>query len=66
MYEFNEGDILTLKKHHACGSYDWKLLVRGVVVTIECVECNRVVKLKRTDLNKRIKKITKGEVGNEK
>ncbi len=59
MYKFAEGDIVTLKKPHPCGSYDWKLLKNGVEVTLECVGCSRLVKIKRTDFNKRIKSIMK-------
>ncbi len=59
MYKFEEGDVVTLKKPHPCGSYDWKLLKNGVEVTIECVECKRIVKIKRTEFNKRIKSIVK-------
>lgn len=59
MYKFSEGDKVTLKKSHPCGSYDWKLLKNGVEVTIECVGCGRIVKIKRTEFNRRIKSIEK-------
>lgn len=65
MYEFSEGDIVTLKKKHPCGSYKWILLRNGVDVTIKCVECDRIVKLKRTEFNRRIKKIEKVGTTNE-
>ncbi len=59
MYKFSEGDIVTLKKKHPCGSFEWKLLKNGVDVTIKCIGCDRVVKLNRMEFNKRIKKIEK-------
>ncbi len=59
MYKFEEGDIITLKKQHPCGSYKWKLLRNGVEVTLECVTCQRIVKIKRTEFNRRIKHIEK-------
>ncbi|MFV0424432.1 MAG: DUF951 domain-containing protein [Bacilli bacterium] len=66
MYKFEEGDIVTLKKGHPCGSYKWKLLKNGVEVTIECVGCGRIVKIKRTEFNRRIKQIEKaGEINEE-
>lgn len=66
MYKFSEGDIVTLKKKHPCGSYDWKLLKNGVDVTIKCVGCERIVKINRMEFNKRIKSIMKdGECSEE-
>ncbi len=59
MYKFSEGDVVTLKKKHPCGSYEWLLVRNGVDVTIKCVGCNRIVKLNRMEFNKRIKKIEK-------
>ncbi len=59
MYEFAVGDIVTLKKVHPCGGYQWELLKNGVDVTIKCVTCQRIVKLNRMEFNRRIKKIEK-------
>ncbi len=66
MYKFQEGDVVTLKKPHPCGSYQWHLVKNGVEVTVECVGCGRVAKIKRIDFNKRIKMIERDGVKVEK
>ncbi len=55
------GDIVTLKKKHPCGSYEWEILRVGADFRIKCTGCDRQVWLKRRDLEKRIKKVTKKE-----
>lgn len=64
MYPFKVGDVVTLKKPHPCGGFDWKLIKNGIEVTIECTTCGRVTKLDRKEFNRRIKKI-RGEVNEE-
>lgn len=61
MYQFKEGDIVTLKKPHnkVCGSHEWQLVTNGVYVTIKCMGCERVTKIKRIEFNRRIKQIHK-------
>ncbi len=54
---FKANDILVLKKKHPCGSFKWKVVKNGVDVTLECLECNRVVKIDRMELRRRIKEI---------
>jgi len=55
------GDIVTLKKKHPCGSYEWEILRVGADFRIKCTGCDRQVWLKRRDLEKKIKKSTKKE-----
>lgn len=54
---YNLGDIVTLKKVHPCGSYDFEIVRLGADVKIRCVKCSRVVMLPRVLLNKKIKKV---------
>ncbi|HHU81170.1 MAG: DUF951 domain-containing protein [Bacilli bacterium] len=53
--EFNVGEIVTLKKPHPCGSYDWKILRTGVDFKLECAKCGRVIMIPRIDFLKRLK-----------
>ncbi len=54
---FKAGDTLVLKKKHPCGSFKWKVVKNGIDVTLECVECSRIIKVNRMELRKRIKEI---------
>ena len=56
-----KGDIVRLKKKHPCGSYDWEILRVGADFRIKCTGCQRQIWLKRSDLEKRIKKIINKE-----
>lgn len=52
------GDILTLKKKHPCGGFDWEVLRVGADFRIKCITCDRQVWLPRREVERRIKKIT--------
>ncbi len=66
MLLFKENDILRLKKEHPCGNTKWKVLKNGVDVKMECLGCNRIVKIDRKELRRRIIEIVEEGVGNEK
>ena len=51
------GDIVKLKKGHACGANNWKVLRTGVDFKLQCLECDRVIWVKRTEFNKNVRKI---------
>lgn len=57
----NINDIITLKKPHPCGSYDWKVIRTGADLKLQCMGCDRVVMLDRPTVIKRMKKITSGD-----
>lgn len=57
MQKINIGDIITLKKPHPCGSYDWKVIRSGADIKLQCMECDRIVMLERPTVIKRLKKI---------
>ncbi|MBN2853625.1 MAG: DUF951 domain-containing protein [Clostridia bacterium] len=59
--ELNLNDIVELKKPHPCGDKRWKILRTGADFRIQCLGCGHKVMLSRVDLEKRIKKILKGE-----
>jgi hypothetical protein len=51
------GDVVELKKQHACGCKEFEITRVGMDIKIKCVKCERVVMLDRPTLEKRIKKI---------
>lgn len=51
------GDIVTLKKSHPCGSFDWEVLRTGIDFRLKCKGCGHLVMIPRTKLEKNIKKI---------
>jgi hypothetical protein len=58
---YNLGDIVTMKKVHPCGSYDFEIIRLGADVKIRCVRCSRVIMIPRVELNKKIKKVVYNE-----
>ena len=50
-------DIVTLRKPHPCGGYDWKIVRLGADIGLECLTCKRVVLLPRRELARRMKRI---------
>ena len=58
---YNLGDIVTMKKVHPCGSYDFEIIRLGADVKIRCVKCSRVIMIPRVELNKKIKQVVCNE-----
>ena len=50
------GDVVQMKKAHACGGDTWQVLLAGADVRLKCVTCGRVVLLDRVRFNSRMKK----------
>jgi len=55
------GDVLTLKKPHPCGCFDFLVTRVGMDFKIKCQSCGHEVMVPRAKIEKRIKKITSGE-----
>lgn len=53
------GDIVTMKKQHPCGEYDWEILRTGIDFRAKCVGCEREIMVARNKFEKNIKKIVK-------
>ena len=50
------GDIVELKKQHACGCKEFEITRVGMDIKIKCTKCSRLIMLDRVTLEKRIKK----------
>ena len=54
------GDIVEMKKPHACQTNKWKITRMGVDIKIKCVNCNREIMMDRLEFDKKLKKIIGG------
>ena len=55
--EFGLGDVVLMKKPHACGDNEWTIIRVGADVKIKCAQCGRIVMLDRADFVRMGKKI---------
>lgn len=55
--KLNIGDVVILKKAHACGGKDWKILRVGMDFRLVCCKCGHQVWLPRTKLEKSIRQV---------
>ncbi len=53
----NIGDVVELKKQHACGNKEFEITRVGMDIKIKCMKCERVIMLDRSTLEKRVKKL---------
>ena len=60
---FTVGDILNMKKNHACGKNAKQMLVlmAGSDVKVKCISCGREMIIPRVKLEKSIKNVTRKE-----
>lgn len=54
------GDIVEMRKPHACGTNEWQITRVGVDIKIKCVHCNREIMMDRLEFDKKMKKIIGG------
>jgi len=57
--DISVGDIITTKKNHPCGSYDFEIMRVGIDFRIKCCGCEKQIWIERRNLEKRIKKISR-------
>jgi len=50
------GDLLQLKKPHACGANCWEVIRVGMDIRVKCQQCGHAVLMPRDKLERRIKK----------
>lgn len=54
------GDIVEMKKPHACQTNKWQITRMGVDIKIKCINCNREIMMDRLEFDKKLKKIIGG------
>lgn len=52
-------DIVRLRKPHACGGFEWRVVRLGVDIGLVCTTCGRRVLLPRAKFNKRLKNLVR-------
>ena len=57
--EIAVGDIVTMKKKHPCGSFQWEVLRVGADFRLKCEGCGHQVMISRRQVEKNIKNIEK-------
>ena len=57
----NVGELATMRKPHACGSYEWEIVRVGADIGIKCLKCGHRVLLDREYFNKRVKEVRPSE-----
>ena len=55
--DFGLGDVVLMKKPHACGENEWTIIRVGADIKIKCNRCGRIVMLDRADFVRMGKKI---------
>ena len=54
-------DILEMKKEHPCGSKQFLVLRSGMDFKLRCMKCGHEIMSPRSKIEKRIRKIIRGE-----
>lgn len=49
------GDVVRLKKPHACGTNEWEVTKLGMDIGMDCVGCSRKVRLLRAEFDRRFR-----------
>lgn len=52
---FDVGDVVIMKKPHACGENKWIITRNGVDIKIKCVHCGHEVMMDRLEFKKKLK-----------
>lgn len=55
--DYDLGDLVEMKKPHACGSNAWIINRMGADIKLTCSACQRTIMLTRHDFDKRLKKV---------
>ena len=50
------GDIIEMKKAHACGNKTWEVTRLGVDIKLKCTGCGHEIMMDRVELYKKMKK----------
>ncbi|GAF39558.1 hypothetical protein JCM14202_1424 [Agrilactobacillus composti DSM 18527 = JCM 14202] len=54
---FELGDIVLMKKPHACGTNRWEVLRMGMDIRIKCLGCGHMIMMPRKDFQKKMKHV---------
>ena len=54
---YNLGDLVIMKKPHACKTNEWIITRMGVDIKIKCKNCGREIMMDRLEFEKKLKKV---------
>lgn len=54
---FALGDLVQMKKSHACGTNRWEILRVGMDIRIKCMGCGHMIMMPRQEFTKKMKKV---------
>ena len=54
---FKLGDIIVMKKPHACGENRWEVIRLGADIKVKCLGCGHIVMIPRAEFKKKFKKV---------
>ncbi len=57
LYKYRAGDIVTLRKAHPCGSFEWVVIKAGMEISVKCMKCGHFQVLPRRKLEKATKNV---------
>ena len=60
----NIGDVVEMRKQHACGNKEFEIIRVGMDIKLKCKNCSRVIMLDKETAQKRIKKFIKKSENN--
>lgn len=58
-WNYEIGDVVTLKKPHPCGSHEWEILRVGADFRLKCQGCGHQVMIDRKIVEKSTRKLLK-------
>lgn len=57
MRRYQSGDVVQMKKPHACGKNEWIILRTGPEIHLQCNGCGQEQWMRRSEFEKRIRRI---------
>ena len=58
-FDFQEGDIVKLKKQHPCGAREWEILRIGADFRLQCLGCGHQIMVPRKKIEKNARELHK-------
>lgn len=58
-FEFEVGDVVSLKKQHPCGSSEWEILRVGADFRLKCMGCGHQIMVARKLVEKNARNLIK-------
>ena len=52
LYQYEAGEIITMKKAHPCGSKEWLVVRAGAEIKLRCQGCGHDISLPRPSVEK--------------